>query len=130
MSVYAIQESRGGPIKIGSAGGLSNRDMRVIADRRKGLQCGNPYPLRIMAVLWQGNRQTETDMHAEMREYRLGGEWFEPCDAVCKIINDRFDIFPYGNLVAGEMMPLLIDTADLHLLPGVDGNHKHVRGIK
>jgi hypothetical protein len=67
--IYFIQPQRGGPVKIGYA--------RKPENRLRELQCGNPYPLQIVAVV-DGGWTTEAVLHKRFASGRMEGEWFEP----------------------------------------------------
>ncbi|QDP55547.1 MAG: hypothetical protein Unbinned273contig1001_38 [Prokaryotic dsDNA virus sp.] len=75
--VAAIAEQRGwtyfvasecGAIKIGRA--------RNVGGRISDLQCANPRPLKLLAVVPDGSQEAE--YHRRFAEHRIQGEWFEP----------------------------------------------------
>jgi hypothetical protein len=66
LFVYFIQDANG-PIKIGKA-----YDPRA---RLTELQCGNPNPLKLVAVVLAAPN-TERRLHAGWDAYHLQGEWF------------------------------------------------------
>jgi hypothetical protein len=65
--VYFIRSTTQREIKIGYA---ANPLTRI-----RELQCGNPSPLRISALIL-GSKVTERILHRHWREVRLAGEWF------------------------------------------------------
>jgi hypothetical protein len=66
--VYFLREARDGPIKIGYAGNVVKRMLR--------LQQGNPSALRVYATL-PGGRGEERALHRRFRHLRIRGEWYE-----------------------------------------------------
>ena len=67
--VYFIQAGPRGAIKIGLA--------KDPWDRLHNLQTGSPHQLEIIAVM-VGDRLFEQQLHHELAEFHLGGEWFRP----------------------------------------------------
>lgn len=67
LFVYFIQSGDSGPVKIGQANDP--------AKRMAHLQCGNPLPLRLRAVVLAGV-DLESDLHGLWRNACVGGEWF------------------------------------------------------
>jgi hypothetical protein len=68
--VYFIQADENGPIKIG----FTADDPR----RRLGqLQTGNASALKLLGAI-KGTAAQEKQFHADLSEWRLQGEWFEP----------------------------------------------------
>lgn len=68
MFVYFIQEGMDGPIKIGEAADPPKR--------LEHMQCGNPRPLRVVAVIL-AERTTEWQLHGYWRSSAwIRGEWF------------------------------------------------------
>ena len=98
VSVYAIQPSAGGLIKLGEAGGQDNKSMTPIISRRKQLQTGSCMPLRIVGVYWHGHEST---VHQHLARHRVHGEWFKPTHEVLEYINERFCIHPFGPVSGG-----------------------------
>lgn len=74
--VYFIR-SESGPIKIGVA---ENPGKRL-----GELQAASPSPLELLAVE-KGGLDRERRYHAQFAEWRLHGEWFEPCEALLDLI--------------------------------------------
>jgi hypothetical protein len=70
MAVYFIQVGEDGPIKIGIAGNVEARLMEC--------QVGIPYELRVRAVIPQGDRQMERELHGRFQSHWIRGEWFMP----------------------------------------------------
>ena len=69
--VYCIADDDESPVKIGwttSAAGLTKR--------LGGIQVGCWLPLRVHAVL-EGQRWEEKQIHQELAEHHIRGEWFE-----------------------------------------------------
>lgn len=81
--VYFVQGRDGGPIKIGSAIDVSLR----IAE----LQVGSPVILVLLGELPLAGVEMERELHRELRDYRLHGEWFRDCDVVRRIIEKLLD---------------------------------------
>lgn len=80
--VYFVQEGLRGPIKIGRAVDIS---------KRMGLlQCGNSQELVFLGHILSDfdSELMEQKLHSHFRDYRIRGEWFEPCAellAFCKV---------------------------------------------
>lgn len=75
-SVYCIQEGGDGAVKIGWTTGRST-------DRLINLQTGNPRPLVLRGVIKTHRAQkVEREIHAEIAEHWVLGEWFHPHDDV------------------------------------------------
>jgi hypothetical protein len=72
-----------GAIKIG----LATDPQR----RLRGLQCGSPIPLKLLAV-GRGGKDVEYQYHLRFRAHRLHGEWF----------NRHPDILAEASRLAGE----------------------------
>lgn len=75
--VYFIQGGFGGPIKIGTT--------QSLRARLKGLQCGSPVRLYVLATLPGGDAQ-ESELHVRFDEDRLHGEWFSPSASLLAFI--------------------------------------------
>jgi hypothetical protein len=73
--VYFIGADEG-PVKIGSSSTLA---LRLIS-----IQCGNPYPLKILAVRPGTTQITEFNYHRRFAKHRLRGEWFERAPAIVR----------------------------------------------
>lgn len=70
--IYFIQAgSHDAPVKIGYS---SSRDPEK---RRKELQTGNPYRLRVIGVIPEGTVSREQELHYKFRSASLEGEWFD-----------------------------------------------------
>jgi len=82
--IYFIQSERGGPIKIGYA--------TNVQQRLEQLQSAHPYRLLCLAST-QGSIGLEHRLHENFDNYRLLGEWFEPCDELLDLIRniEQFD---------------------------------------
>lgn len=68
-NLYLIQSSMGGPFKIGIS--------QDIAARLQQLQCGSPFPLRVIHQVHGINAKIERQLHDKLSQYRLHGEWFD-----------------------------------------------------
>jgi len=70
--VYVIQAGEYGPVKIGFT---ANPFARL-----SELQTGNPFPLRVVAAEFIGDRRSASELesiiHNKLSEFRLKGEWF------------------------------------------------------
>jgi predicted amidophosphoribosyltransferase len=80
--VYFIQASNG-PIKIGYTRQLYL--VRRVAD----LQVGNPFLLRLIAVIDGATLTDETTIHNQFRKDRLCGEWFSPSTELLEYIRKQ-----------------------------------------
>lgn len=67
MAVYLMQMD-GGPIKIGRA--------RNPEARRQQIQTGSPVPVCLIAVVQDGDRHFEAELHQRFSRHRISGEWF------------------------------------------------------
>ena len=83
--VYFIQQSDGGPIKIGTA---KDPEQRLAA-----LQTGNPQELRLLGSVL-GSRAVELGLHELFRAYRLNGEWFAWDGLVVSVVLTLLEISP------------------------------------
>jgi hypothetical protein len=72
--IYVVQRGQDGPIKIGMTTRLSVR--------LKQLQTGSSEPLIVIRKLYLSD--FEAAFHANLREFRLQGEWFSK-DALIKL---------------------------------------------
>jgi hypothetical protein len=78
VTVYFIQEGRGGPIKIG----VTERcPLKRLAD----MQTGCPKELRLLGQT-EGDRHKETELHHVFREHWIRGEWFRPHPEVLEFV--------------------------------------------
>ena len=60
-----------------------------VGARKDSLQCANPRPLKLLAVVPDGSQEAE--YHRRFAEHRIQGEWFEPHEdilAEIKTLND------------------------------------------
>lgn len=78
--IYFVQRAIGGAIKIGHA---SN-----VAHRVASLQVANVEPIRLLGVA-DGGAIEEAQLHQELSEYRIAGEWFSDSEAVRSVIANR-----------------------------------------
>lgn len=78
--VYALQGELGGPIKVGYS-----RTPQGVVSRKRDIQLGNPYPLRIVNVL-HGGRELEAALHLSLASWRMAGEWFYPSEEVLGLL--------------------------------------------
>lgn len=67
--IYFIRAGARGPIKIGFA--------TDVAARMAALQTASPAPLKLVGAI-PGGLKLEKQLHAELAEARLSGEWFSP----------------------------------------------------
>jgi hypothetical protein len=67
LFVYFVQSGEGGPVKIGKA----NNPLKRIME----LQCGNPVPLLLQAVVL-ASIDLEESLHLRWSAANIGGEWF------------------------------------------------------
>lgn len=74
MYVYFMQSGKNGPIKIGKS---NNPEKRMIS-----VQTGNPYKLRLVAVIYCDDDaaayRMESRFHRILKKHRMHGEWFYP----------------------------------------------------
>ncbi len=101
MSVYVISDGNG-HIKIGMADSVKNRI--------KTLQCGNPYPLKLLYQFWTsgcryGDVDLEHALHKRYREFNIktsnqSSEWF---DSICLEDIDKLDT----NIITEMMREIL-----------------------
>ena len=78
--VYFIQADESGPIKIGFT---ADDPLR----RLNQLQTGNASTLKLLGSI-KGTAVEEKELHAELSEWRLQGEWFEPHPTVLGTIQN------------------------------------------
>lgn len=82
MGVYFIRRPSNGQIKIGASFNVQGRmyDLRV--------KCREQ--LELLAVYDRGNcpHRNEARFHAKFEPQHVGGEWFEPTDAMLAIIDE------------------------------------------
>jgi DNA-binding NarL/FixJ family response regulator len=72
--IYFIQSQESfedGPIKIGYT---DDPDLR---SRLRDLQVGNPYELKVLGVIAEGDYTLEKELHDRFSDTRLQGEWFK-----------------------------------------------------
>lgn len=77
--VYFIQAGESGNIKIGIS--------RSVISRLRKMQTDMPEKLRLHLVI-AGDLTTERNLHAELKDFRVHGEWFAPHPSVLKKIDD------------------------------------------
>lgn len=79
---YVIQAAIGGPVKIGHS--------KCVLARIGEMQCGNPYPLVVRALL-VGGIATERQAHHRFADWRISGEWFSPesIGLICEWLDDN-----------------------------------------
>lgn len=88
--VYVLQAAGDSPIKVGKAIDVRKRMLE--------LKTGNPRPLELKAVL-VGGLVFEHELHRELKDYRLVGEWFDdPGGDAIEVFMKRI------HLLAAEMM--------------------------
>jgi hypothetical protein len=76
--VYFIQAGEDGAIKIGVTSDDPER-------RRNQLQVGNPAVLKLLGAI-KGDHARERQLHRDLSEWRLEGEWFKPDPTVIAAI--------------------------------------------
>lgn len=76
MAVYFIQAPSG--IKIGYS--------RSVERRLAQLQTAHGSKLKLMAVVPDGTRQLESDLHRVCAKWRMAGEWFRPVPKLLNLI--------------------------------------------
>lgn len=91
--IYVIQGLEDGPVKIGYVS-----EPQLLTLRVSSLQCGNPYPLRVLATA-VGFMRDEQRLHKLFKAERLTGEWFS--------YSKRLQVFVAQ---IGAKMPLEIAT--------------------
>lgn len=79
--VYVFRASELGRLKVGYTG-------RTLQGRFRAVQQGCPTVLEPMEWM-PGTRDVEQAIHADLREYRIIGEWFEDCENVRQYLLDR-----------------------------------------
>lgn len=97
--IYLIQSAENveAPVKLG----VSEKP----ADRLSSLQCGHYERLQILAE-FDGDSDTERQLHRILAPYRARGEWFRPAPIVVKIV-ERF----FGD---SDVRAKLTSLADMH----------------
>lgn len=78
-NIYVIQSIVGGPVKIGTS--------KNVRERIKCFQIGSPFELIVLKVIKKVPSQIEIDLHKQLSEYRLHGEWFK--EDILSIIDER-----------------------------------------
>ena len=63
------------------------RDEKSLNERLISLQTGNPYKLEIIDTR-EGCRYIESQLHLQLKEHNLTGEWFTLNDEVLKSVNN------------------------------------------
>ena len=82
--IYFIQAGENGPIKIGRSNDVEKR--------LKQLQTASAEKLKILWVYDADNdKETEIELHEELKSERINGEWFKPSEQVFFIINNHCD---------------------------------------
>ncbi|WP_171898770.1 GIY-YIG nuclease family protein [Curtobacterium sp. UCD-KPL2560] len=71
--VYFVQQGDNGPIKIGAS--------RSFTKRLKTLRTNSPVELHVLGT-FPGGFDAERDLHHELADHRLEGEWFAPSPPV------------------------------------------------
>jgi Meiotically up-regulated gene 113 len=71
--VYFAKADPEGPIKIGWS---ANPIQRI-----RSLNASAPSEIRLLAM-FPGAKRDEWELHGELEQHRLRGEWFEDCDDV------------------------------------------------
>lgn len=67
---FLALENTDGYVKIGWSSDMRKRFPH-------GRATDNPYPLKILGT-YPGSRQHEKQLHAHLKDHRIGGEWFYP----------------------------------------------------
>lgn len=81
--VYFIQADEDGPIKIGFTADDPKK-------RLNQLQTGNPATLKLLGAI-KGSIAREREFHADLAEWRLQGEWFQPHPTVLTAVQTALD---------------------------------------
>lgn len=71
--LYLMQSGINGPVKVGVA--------NDVEARRRQLQTGNPFRVRVITVIPDA-AQREFELHDLFGHFRLEGEWFEPIQEI------------------------------------------------
>ena len=87
--VYFIQADDEGPIKIGFTADDPKR-------RLNQLQTGNPAALKLLGSI-SAPITREKELHAELAEWRLQGEWFKPHPTVLSAIQNALSSTEHAN---------------------------------
>lgn len=77
-SIYFIQSGSDGPIKIGYTANPPEK-------RRAELQIGSSTALTLLGAI-PARRPDERQLHLELADHRLDGEWFAPAPRVLALI--------------------------------------------
>jgi len=77
--IYFVQCQGSQRIKIGHT--------KCPIGRMQTIMGCNAYPVELLATV-EGCRRVERSYHEKLIEYRVHGEWFEPCSAVLKAVSD------------------------------------------
>jgi len=77
MSVYFIEESSTGNVKIGSA--------RDVQQRRSDLQVGNSSELVVVGTL-PGGCKLERTFQRQFEKYKIRGEWYRPSERLWEAV--------------------------------------------
>lgn len=80
--VYFIQIEAAGPIKIGFTRGKP-------LDRMEILQCGCPWPLRLVGSV-PGTKRNENWLHEKFSQFKMLREWFRPEIDLSEILVSTF----------------------------------------
>jgi hypothetical protein len=80
-SVYFIQATDGGAIKIG----VTTNVMKRLAT----LRTGSGRHLNVLGIIRDGTRETERMLHRRFKDGRLIGEWFRPEPDLLEYIRDH-----------------------------------------
>jgi hypothetical protein len=107
MTVYCIRRKgdTAGPIKIGFASNFEKR--------RKALSTATPEGFDVLALIEAG-RGVERALHAELADFRVGGEWFAPSSEVLAAIEKaRTGQYDHEDNHAGPRPIISEPTAEL-----------------
>lgn len=95
--VYFIQAKDGGPIKIGYSATAEG-----VLTRLRGMQVGNPSELVLRRMDAVSGPQDERRLHADLREWRIRGEWFMPTEDVLR----RCDLIGHAKVGGGKVFSM------------------------
>lgn len=70
----------------------------AVQKRMASLQNSNPYPLELLG-LHRGGRQEEEGLHEIFSDYKIRGEWFEPCEPLLEIADYGSRVIPVSDAI-------------------------------
>lgn len=81
MPVYFIKQENSDFVKVGFT-------TSTVESRLRGIQTGNPSPLKIIGIIPDGDAPLETALHYYFRKTRVSGEWFTYSSAMDTFLSD------------------------------------------